>query len=220
MVAMHKLGPYIRRQGFEPVMHKHVSVPPRVGLNQGPFLYSPWISRGALVPSPIASAPGPCYSLRDVVWITMLGIDATARAMGVTAGDRGCPTMTREAARAAIDRAKRQLARVQAALQGATDPDEVVTWAFYAYENCVVALAEYLDISRQRSHPDKVRIARLLHRQRKVTVDVGDLLERLNELRKDVAYGDVDTSLEEEDIQEIATGLAGFVEEVEDLIGR
>ena len=44
-------------------------------------------------------------------------------------------------ARQHINRARRQLEKVQAASWG-PDPEDAVTWAFYAYENCVVALAE------------------------------------------------------------------------------
>ena len=44
-----------------------------------------------------------------------------------------------------IARARRQLERVQVAASDPADAEEAVTWAFYAYENCVVALAELHD---------------------------------------------------------------------------
>ena len=91
--------------------------------------------------------------------------------------------MTKEAAEQALGRAKKQLEHVQVASFDPGDPEEVVTHAFYAYENCIVAAAENEGIPWQKSHLDKVRIARLLHGQGTLRVDVGDLLEQLNEWR-------------------------------------
>ena len=51
------------------------------------------------------------------------------------------------AARAALKRAQSQLERVQTAWFDPPDPVEAVTFAFYAYENAVVAVAEAKNIS-------------------------------------------------------------------------
>ena len=46
-----------------------------------------------------------------------------------------------EEAKSHLERAKTHLERVQTEANDDGDPEEAVTWAFYAYENCVSALA-------------------------------------------------------------------------------
>lgn len=47
-----------------------------------------------------------------------------------------------------------------------------------------------------------------------LSVDVGDRLKELNELRKDVAYGEPGPDLEEVDVEDLAAELETFIEEV------
>ncbi|MCY4376108.1 MAG: hypothetical protein OXC31_20325, partial [Spirochaetaceae bacterium] len=61
-----------------------------------------------------------------------------------------------------IVRARRQLERVQVAAWDPVDAEEAVTWAFYAYENCVVALAEMHDRKWKKNHREKAELARRL----------------------------------------------------------
>ncbi len=49
--------------------------------------------------------------------------------------------MTIQAAREALKRAEDQLAKVQTASVDPPDAEDAVMWAFYAYENCIVAAA-------------------------------------------------------------------------------
>ena len=93
-------------------------------------------------------------------------------------------------ARQHIARARRQLERVQVAAWDRDDPEEAVTWAFYAYENCVAALAERFGRKWTRNHREKADLARKLHAEGLISRDIGDELEELNGLRKDVAYGE------------------------------
>lgn len=79
--------------------------------------------------------------------------------------------MSVKEARAAIDRARRQMERVQVASWDAEDREEAVTWAFYSYENCIVAAAELHGIPWKKSHPDKAAVARRLHKQGIVPTD-------------------------------------------------
>ena len=57
--------------------------------------------------------------------------------------------MSIQEAQKQLDTAKKHLERVRIASFESTEEDreEGVTWAFYAYENCVVAIAEALDRS-------------------------------------------------------------------------
>ena len=48
-------------------------------------------------------------------------------------------------AQEALTRARKQLERVQAAVWEPPDPEEAVTWAFYAYENALEDLASELE---------------------------------------------------------------------------
>ena len=42
------------------------------------------------------------------------------------------------------------------------DSEEAVTWAFYAYENCVAALAEATETTWKKTHWNEAAIARLM----------------------------------------------------------
>lgn len=117
-----------------------------------------------------------------------------------------------------LDLAKIQLERVSTAAWDPEDPAEAVMWAFYAYENCMVAAAESLGRNWKRTHPDKVSIARQLFSDGLVTRDVGADLELLNDLRKQVAYGEVYGDLAELDLEDLAGELESFVDEIEKLI--
>ena len=63
------------------------------------------------------------------------------------------------------------------------DPESAVMWAFYAYENCVIALAEMHGRNWARNHPDKARLARAFFAEELISRDIGDELEELNRLR-------------------------------------
>ena len=73
--------------------------------------------------------------------------------------------------------AKKHLERVQDAVGNIDgDPEGAVIWAFYAYENCVSALAEALERDWTHNHVQKANLARTLYREQLVSRNVGDLL--------------------------------------------
>ena len=125
--------------------------------------------------------------------------------------------MSLEQARRAIGRARVQLARVQLEAGDFEDPDpeSAVTWAFYSYENCVRALAEMHGRNWAPNHYAKVRLARSLYADKLISKDIGDELEELNRLRKDVAYGEPGAELEERDLETLASELEKFIDEVQ-----
>ena len=108
-----------------------------------------------------------------------------------------------------ITLARRQLERVQAAEFG-DDPESAVMWGFYAYENCVTALAAWYGYRRTQNHREKAELARRLYQDRHVSRDVGDELEELNRLRKDVAYDEPGPELVEKDLYDLAYQLEEF----------
>ena len=94
------------------------------------------------------------------------------------------------------------------------DPQNAVMWAFYAYENCVVALAELHGRRWTRNHYGKAQLARSLHADGLISRDIGDELEKLNVLRKGVAYDLPDPELDELDIEDLAYELEAFIDEI------
>ncbi len=119
-----------------------------------------------------------------------------------------------------LNLAKKQLEKVQVASWDPQDAEDAVTWAFYAYENGIVAVAEKLGLDWQKTHVSKVKIANELHEQDILSVDIGPVIENLNELRKDVQYGEPGPELQEVDLEDLATQLEEFVDEVESVINK
>ena len=126
--------------------------------------------------------------------------------------------MSVEEAKKHIARAKKQLEKVQTAWWDPQDAEQAVTWAFYAYENCVTALAERYGYQWAPNHRKKAELARTLHDDGLISRDVGDDLEELNRLRKDVAYGEPGYDLSAVDLEELVSELEAFVDEVESRI--
>ena len=124
--------------------------------------------------------------------------------------------MSLDRAAECLARARRQLSKVQtAAIDEDPDPESAVMWAFYAYENCVVTLAEIHDLTWETNHPNKARLARRLYTDRRISRDVGDVLEELNQLRKDVAYDEPGPELEDKDLETLASELEYFINEIQ-----
>ncbi len=121
--------------------------------------------------------------------------------------------MTDAEAESKLALARDQLQRVQVASREPEDPEDAVVWAFYAYENAVVAAAEKAGIAWERNHPSKRQAARDLHAAAHVSMDISDELDRLNELRKDITYGEPGSDLKDEDLEDLAIGLETFIDE-------
>ena len=128
--------------------------------------------------------------------------------------------MSKKKARLHLQLAKKQLDRVQIASFDPQDPEEAVTWAFYAYENAIVATAEAKGIAWEKKHPFKVVLAGELHTKGILSLDAGPTIERLNELRKDVQYGEPGPELEDENLEDLATDLENLIDEVEAIVGQ
>ena len=106
-------------------------------------------------------------------------------------------------ARTKISAAKAQMQRVMDAASD-PDPEDAVMWAFYAYENCIVAVAELQGRRWYPNHRQKADLARFLYFDGLVSRDVGAELEELNSLRKDVAYGDPGEELLNKDLEDVS----------------
>ncbi len=127
--------------------------------------------------------------------------------------------MSLRKARSKLEVARNQLERVHDAVE-MEDPEETVTWAFYAYENAVVAAAEKERLPWKKTHISKQDVAEKLHRRGLLSKDVTDTLRDLNELRKDVAYGEVGEDLQAVSLEDLELELEQFIEEVADLVER
>lgn len=110
--------------------------------------------------------------------------------------------------------AKRQLEKVQSAAWG-EEYEEAVMWAFYAYENCVTAVAALHDMKWPHIHSQKAQLAQQLHLEGFVSIDISDELRRLNDLRKAVAYEQPDPELLEVDLDILAQELEEFIDEID-----
>ena len=118
-----------------------------------------------------------------------------------------------------LDRARGQLERVQIASWEPKDPEQAVMWAFYAYENCVAALAARYARKLTKNHSEKANLARQLFADDLIPTDIGDELEELNSLRKDVAYDEPGSELQEKDLEDLASDLEDLINEVDSRIG-
>ena len=61
-------------------------------------------------------------------------------------------------------------------------------------------------------------MARSLHAEGLISLDIGDDLELLNRLRKDVAYEQPGPELLEQNLDDLATDLAELIDEIQSII--
>lgn len=130
--------------------------------------------------------------------------------------------MGRNEATEALVRARRQLQRVEKACWDPPDLVDAVTWAFYAYENAVVAVAESIDEPWSKNHYLKAELDADLVTRGVLTTDVRKTLLELNSLRKDAAYAGEESVADDDDLdpRELVSRLASFVEEVAIVVNR
>jgi hypothetical protein len=121
-------------------------------------------------------------------------------------------------ARKALNIATRHLERVQTAWWEPADAVEAVTFAFYAYENAIVAIAELNGRRWTKNHYEKAELAHQLSEEGLLTTDVSDRLREFNDLRKDVAYDEPGPELAQLDLEGVATELERFIDEVTALV--
>jgi uncharacterized protein (UPF0332 family) len=98
------------------------------------------------------------------------------------------------------------------------EPAECVTKCFYSYENALVAAATALGAAWTKKHYEKAALAKKLFEENKLKTDVSERLGELNELRKDVSYGEPGEELTEVDLEELVTDLERFLDEVSELV--
>ena len=110
--------------------------------------------------------------------------------------------------------ARRQLEEVQSAAWE-EEYEDAVMWAFYAYENCVTAMAALHDVRWPQNHARKAQFARQLHLDGFVSLDISDELIRLNRLRKDVAYDQPGPELLEMDLDILAQEIGEPIDEID-----
>jgi uncharacterized protein YutE (UPF0331/DUF86 family) len=126
--------------------------------------------------------------------------------------------MSLRAAREHLNRATKQWERAASDAWEPADPASCVTNAFYAYENVIVAVAEAKSLAWAKNHYKKAELAKELAQEKVLSKDLSDRLLRLNDLRKDVSYGEPGMELSDEDLESIVSELEGTIGEVEGIV--
>jgi hypothetical protein len=127
------------------------------------------------------------------------------------------PTNLKEARRL-IDLAKDQMDKASVHAWAPSDPAQCVIVTFYAYENCIVGVAEAIGITWTKVHSEKSKLAANLVKDKKLKTDVSKKLKWLNTLRKDVSYGEPGEKLNNVDLEELVSDLESFIEEAETFV--
>jgi uncharacterized protein (UPF0332 family) len=126
--------------------------------------------------------------------------------------------MSFEEARKALKRAKAQYDKAAVHAWEPAEPSDAVMWAFYAYENAIIAVVELKGIPWEKIHAKKAALARELHVTGILRTDVSERLRELNELRKDVAYDEPGPEISELNLEDLIGELETFISEVEGLV--
>jgi len=121
-------------------------------------------------------------------------------------------------ANAHLARARDQLDRAAVDSWEPADPAECVTKCFYSYENALVAAATALGSTWTKKHYEKAALAKKLFEENRLRTDVSDQLVKLNELRKDVSYGEPGEEISDIDLEDLVSELEQFLDEVRELI--
>jgi hypothetical protein len=121
-------------------------------------------------------------------------------------------------ARRHLDLAKKQWESAACDAWAPEDAAGCVTNAFYAYENLVVAVAEARGREWEPSHYKKAKLAAALFSEKLLITDVSETILTLNNLRKDVSYGDPGFELADANLGDIVGDLEAFCNEVESIV--
>jgi hypothetical protein len=122
--------------------------------------------------------------------------------------------MSLETAREHLDRASEQWERAATDAWEPSDPASCVTKVFYAYENLIVAVAEARNQPWAKSHYKKADLAAEFAKNNVLSKDLHDEMLRLNDLRKDVSYGEPGEDLGDEDLEDLVGDLEKMIAEV------
>jgi hypothetical protein len=126
--------------------------------------------------------------------------------------------MDLEAARKHLDLANEQWESASCAAWEPEDAAGCVTNAFYAYENLIVAVAEAHGRKWEPNHYKKSKLAAELFAEKILNTDVSSTVLRMNDLRKDVSYGEPGDDLAEVSLEDIVSDLEKFANEVESIL--
>jgi uncharacterized protein (UPF0332 family) len=121
-------------------------------------------------------------------------------------------------ARQRLDTAKEQWEQAAVHSWEPAEPAECVTKCFYAFENALTAAMLALGRKPTTKHYEKAAIAAELATSGSLKTDISDRLSELNDLRKDVQYGEPGQALANADLEDILSELEAFLSEVEDLV--
>lgn len=121
-------------------------------------------------------------------------------------------------ARELFDLATGQLDEAQSAWWEPAEPAKCITNTFYAYENAVTVAMLVAGRRRTRKHYEKAEIAKKLVEGKILATDVSDRLINLNEVRKDVQYGEPGFEMRQMDLEDLVAQLESFMEEVRALL--
>jgi hypothetical protein len=123
-------------------------------------------------------------------------------------------------AKAHLARARDQWDRAAVDSWPPEQPAECVTKCFYSYENALVAAATAVGATWTKKHYEKAGLAKKLFEQNKLKTDISGLLVKLNELRKDVSYGEPGEKLSGVDVEDLVSQLELFLDEVGELVAN
>src|SRR5580692_6031502 len=98
--------------------------------------------------------------------------------------------MSLKEARKHVNLAKAQWDKASVAWWEPADPATCATNVFYAYENLIVAVAEAHGRKWEKNHYKKAELATSFFEEKILGVDVSSTVLRMNDLRKDVSYGE------------------------------
>jgi hypothetical protein len=119
-----------------------------------------------------------------------------------------------------LELAKQQWDAASTAWWPPTDTADCVTKCFYAFENAVVAGAIALEIVWKKTHPDKIRVAKLLVQGGHVQTDISERLAELNRVRKDVSYGEPGHEMAGLDLEDMLSDLESYIGEIAALLHK
>lgn len=125
-----------------------------------------------------------------------------------------------EEARELLEIAREQWDKAAVHSWAPSDPAQCVSPAFYSYENAVEAAALAVGEPLKKIHSYKADLAARLSSQKRLKTDVSGRLVKLNDLRKDVSYGEAGHDLSQVDLEDVVADLELFIDEVDDLISK
>jgi uncharacterized protein YutE (UPF0331/DUF86 family) len=126
---------------------------------------------------------------------------------------------TVDQARVHLKRAQTQSDDARVAWYPPTNIAACVTNCFYAYEAAVVAAAIAVGEPWLEDHREKQKLAKKLADEGHLSSDISDLLYRLNGLRMDASYSEIDEEIEEE-LEDLLNDLESFLSEVNELLPK